>query len=75
MRDAGLLVTLNTDDPALIDLDLTQEYRLTADAFGYSWDDLVELSTNAVEACWLDDADKRALRRRVVDGATSATSD
>ncbi len=74
MRDAGLLVTLNTDDPALIDLDLTQEYRLTADAFGYSWDDLVEISTNAVEACWLDDDDKRTLLRRVVDGAAAAAA-
>jgi adenosine deaminase len=72
MRDAGLLVTLNTDDPALIDLDLTQEFRLTADAFGYSWDDLVEFSTNAVEACWLEDDEKRALRQRVVVGATAA---
>jgi adenosine deaminase len=72
MRDAGLLVTLNTDDPALIDLDLTQEYHLTADAFGYSWEDLVELSTNAVEACWLADDDKRVLRRRVVEGASVA---
>lgn len=74
MRDAGLLVTLNTDDPALIGLDLTQEYQLTAAAFGYSWEDLVELSTNAVEACWLGDDDKRELLRRVVDGAGIASS-
>jgi len=67
MRQAGLLVTLNTDDPALIDLDLTQEYRLTAETFGYSWDDLVGFSMNAVEACWLDEVDKAALRRRVTD--------
>src|SRR4029079_15839462 len=70
MRDAGLLVTLNTDDPALIDLDLTQEYQLTADAFAYSGDDLVEFSSNAVEACWLADDEKRALLRRVVEGAS-----
>ena len=75
MRAAGLLVTLNTDDPALIDLDLTQEYRLTADAFGYSWDDLVELSTNAVEACWLDDGEKQALRRRVADAGREASGE
>jgi adenosine deaminase len=61
MREAGLLVTLNTDDPALIDLDLAQEHRLTAEAFDDSWGDLVGLSMNAVEACWLDEVDKAAL--------------
>jgi adenosine deaminase len=74
MRDAGLLVTLNTDDPALIDLDLTEEYRLTAEAFDYSWDDLVGFSLNAVEACWLDDADKANLRRRVIEGAEAVSA-
>jgi adenosine deaminase len=73
MRDAGLLVTLNTDDPALIDLDLTQEYRLTAEAFDYSFDDLVELSMNGVEACWLDEGEKAALRRRVLDRSGAVT--
>ena len=37
MRDAGLLATVNTDDPALIDLDLGTEYDLVAEAFGWLW--------------------------------------
>jgi adenosine deaminase len=32
MRAAGLLATLNTDDPALIELDLGTEYRSVAEA-------------------------------------------
>ncbi len=75
MRRAGLLVTLNTDDPALIDLDLTQEYRLTATAFDYGWDDLVALAQNAVEASWLDDAERRAMSKRISDGAATAWAD
>jgi adenosine deaminase len=74
MRTAGLLVTLNTDDPAMIGLDLTEEFELTAAEFGYSWDDLVGLSLDAVEASWLDDDEQRRLARRVRDGAAAAAT-
>ena len=65
MREAGLLATLNTDDPALTDLDLGQEYRSVMAAFGYGWDDMVAIALDGVEASWLDDAEKRELRARV----------
>jgi adenosine deaminase len=65
MREQGLLATLNTDDPALTGLDLGKEYRSAMDAFGYGWDDLVAVALDGVEATWLDDAGKRALRARV----------
>jgi adenosine deaminase len=61
MREAGLLATLNTDDPAMTDLDLGKEYRTVAEALGLSFDDLAAVSLDGVEATWLDDADKRAL--------------
>jgi adenosine deaminase len=65
MRSAGLLATLNTDDPALTDLDLGQEYRSVMDAFGYGWPDMVQIALDGVEAAWLDDGAKRDLRARV----------
>lgn len=65
MRSAGLLATLNTDDPALISLDLGAEYASVADAFGWGWQDMVEISLDGVEACWLDEAGKATLRRQV----------
>ena len=34
MREAGLLATINTDDPAMTDLDLGREYRSVARALG-----------------------------------------
>ncbi|MEO5899176.1 MAG: adenosine deaminase [Ilumatobacteraceae bacterium] len=74
MRDAGLLVTLNTDDPGLVGLDLTAEYLLSATAFGYGWDDLVAIALAGVEASWLDAGDKAALQRRVVAGAAAAAA-
>jgi adenosine deaminase len=66
MRELGLLATLNTDDPAMTDLDLTYEYRSVMDAFGYAWDDMVAIALDGVEASWLDVDDARELRGRVV---------
>ena len=72
MRDAGLLVTLNTDDPAMIDLDLTEEHLLTATAFGYGWDEVVSIALDSVEASWLDASEKFAVTERVRAGAARA---
>jgi adenosine deaminase len=65
MREAGLLATLNTDDPALTDMDLGREYRSCMEAFDYRWPDMVEIALDGVEATWLDDGGKRELRARV----------
>jgi adenosine deaminase len=63
MRAAGLLATLNTDDPALTDLDLGREYAAVAEAFEWGWSSMVQIALDGVEACWLDEEDKRGLRR------------
>jgi len=68
MREAGLLATLNTDDPALTDLDLGYEYASVAEAFGYDWDAMVDVAVDGVEACWLE-ADDKAAVRTTVEGA------
>jgi adenosine deaminase len=62
MRAAGLLVTLNTDDPAMTDLDLGREYRSVAAAQGLGYDEMAAVALDGVEASWLDDAEKRTLR-------------
>ena len=65
LREAVVLVTVNTDDPALTDLDLAREYATCADAWNWSWDQMVDLALDGVTASWLDDGDKRALSARV----------
>jgi adenosine deaminase len=62
MREAGLLATLNTDDPAMTDLDLGKEYRSVAEALEMSFDDMAAVALDGVEAAWLDDDEKRRLR-------------
>jgi adenosine deaminase len=62
MRQAGLIATLNTDDPAMTDLDLGREYRSVAAALEMSWDEMTAVALDGVEASWLDDREKRELR-------------
>lgn len=65
MRAAGLLATVNTDDPALSDLDLGREYTAVAEAFGWGWNQMVEVALDGIEASWLDESEKAELRARV----------
>ena len=61
MREAGLLATLNTDDPALTDLDLGREYAAVAAAYHWGFDVMVAVAHDGVDATWLDDDAKRGL--------------
>ncbi|HEX2576525.1 MAG TPA: adenosine deaminase [Aquihabitans sp.] len=65
MREAGLLATLNTDDPAMTDLDLGYEYASAAEAFGYGWDEMVDVALDGVAASWLEPDDQAAVRGRI----------
>jgi adenosine deaminase len=69
MRSAGLLATLNTDDPALTDLDLGREYHAVARAYDWGFDTMVGVSHDGVDGTWLDDDDKRRLHRAIDDAA------
>lgn len=73
MRAAGVLATLNTDDPALTDLDLGREYADVAHAFHWGWHDMVQIALDGVEACWLDDTDKTRLRQQITTAAVALT--
>jgi adenosine deaminase len=73
MRTAGLLATVNTDDPAMTDLDLGKEYAAVARAFGWGFDDMLRVALDGIEASWLDESEKADLRAQVVAyGATRA---
>jgi adenosine deaminase len=74
MRAAGLLATLNTDDPALTDLDLGYEYASAATTFGYSFDDMVAIALDGVTASWLPEDDAHALRTRIRTAADGLRS-
>ena len=63
MRDAGLRLTANTDDPAMMEWDLGREYQALAAAQGFDVETLAAIAVEGVESTWLDVTDKAALRR------------
>ena len=65
MMEAGLLVTVNSDDPAYFGGTINANDRAVAEALDLNRDELGRLARNSFEAAFLDDADKRALIARL----------
>jgi adenosine deaminase len=72
MRRAGLLVSLNSDDPAMTGIPLDIEYEVIADAYGWSPAEMLRIALDGIEASWLDDDAKRRLAARTEAAATEA---
>ena len=56
--DAGVLITLNTDDPAMFRTSLAREYQLAQTAFGFTDPELRQLAQNSFRASFLPDSVK-----------------
>jgi adenosine deaminase len=52
----GILVTVNSDDPPLFNTDLTHEYTILIDEFGYSLADAARIARNAYTAAFMPEA-------------------
>ncbi|MER5613221.1 adenosine deaminase [Streptomyces sp. NPDC002215] len=65
MVDAGVLVTINSDDPPMFGTDLNNEYAVAARLLGLDERGLASLAKNAVEASYLDAAGKRKLAAEI----------
>jgi len=50
LRRAGVPVSVNTDDPALLETSLEGEYALCRSAFGWSDNDLRAVARNSIDA-------------------------
>jgi adenosine deaminase len=61
MLEAGLALTINTDDPGLMQTTLIEEYTMVAEKMGASFAQLKALSLNGIRASWLDAGTKREM--------------
>ena len=61
MRDAGVVVTVNSDDPPMFGTNLNREYAAAADLLGLDEEGLRELARTGVQTSFLDDAAKARL--------------
>jgi adenosine deaminase len=61
MLAAGLTLTINTDDPGLMQTTLIEEYTMVAEQMGATPEQLKAVALNGIRASWLDDITKREM--------------
>ncbi len=61
MLEAGLAITINTDDPGLMKTTLVEEYAMVVERMGATHEQLKAICLNGVRASWLDDVTKREM--------------
>jgi adenosine deaminase len=59
--DAGVPLTINTDDPVFFNTTLCNEYRLATRLFGFTADDLTRIVLTGAHAAFLPETDRLAL--------------
>ncbi len=67
LRDAGVKVTVSTDDPPFFHTTMTREFQELERAFGWGEDDFAQLNATAVDAAFCDPATKETLRKRLTE--------
>ncbi len=60
----GVKVSINSDDPHIMDIDLVHEYELCTKEFGFTAEDFFTINTNTVETSFLDDDVKQFVLKR-----------
>ncbi len=68
--DQGVMITLNTDDPALFGTTLSREYQLARETLGFTDEHLRELARNSFEASFLP-AEKKLELLSLFDAAAA----
>ncbi|MBR9653135.1 adenosine deaminase [Thalassovita aquimarina] len=65
LRDAGVKVTVSTDDPPFFNTTMTREYEALERAFGWGAEDFAELNRVAIEAAFCDDDTRNRIKERL----------
>ncbi len=64
MRQAGLVLSVNSDDPPFFNTTLTDEYVRLAQAFSYSRETLAALALAPIDQAFLEPSERESLRSR-----------
>ena len=62
MKEAGLVVSINSDDPPMFRTDLGKEYEAAMDVLGFGPADMKRSILASIEHSWMDDATKKLWR-------------
>ena len=63
--DAGLKVTLGSDDPTFFSTSIGREYRIAQEHFGFSDDELLQVTKNALEEAFVDEETRARLLYKI----------
>jgi adenosine deaminase len=61
--DRGLSVTVNTDDPAVSQTNINNEFRTLSENFDFTTEECRQLLLNAVDAAFVEKSRKQTFRR------------
>lgn len=67
LLDAGVCVTINSDDPSYFGGYINDNFRSCEQALGLNRDDLVQLARNSFEAAFISDAQRKDALARIDD--------
>ena len=65
--EAGMMVTIGSDDPPLFGIDLNHEYQLLVSEYHFTQPELERISLNAIQASFLSQGEKRKLEQEFQD--------
>ena len=63
--DAGVRVTVSTDDPPFFHTTMTREYEMLAATFGWAEDEFAQINRWAADAAFCDEHTRQKLRKDV----------
>ena len=65
LRDAGVKVTVSTDDPPFFHTTMRREYEMLAQAFDWSEQDFADLNATALAAAFCDEDTRARVKKRL----------
>ena len=65
LYDKGVKVTLNTDDPQVFGVSITDEFVKAAELFNLEYNDLRQIVLNSVHASFLNEDEKNNLEQSI----------
>ena len=63
MREAGLVLSINSDDPTMMQIDLAHEYEVAMNELGFTPADIKASILASVAHCWADESLRKAWLR------------
>ena len=65
LRDAGVKVTVSTDDPPFFGTTMTHEFDMLSQTFGWGENDFIDLNQTALDAAFCDSATRATIAKRL----------